>query len=140
MSTKILAVMRVRAPSLRHHGHLGIRLASTKVMETDRRSNTNSTALAKLPTITLLRSLVLTSLMSRDWILRRSLAIIERIVISKSILLNADRNPLLNRLLRWTICNHFCAGSNAEQFARSTALVKGMGYQGVILGYANSLS
>jgi hypothetical protein len=47
-----------------------------------------------------LRSLVLTLLMSRDWILRRSLAIIERIVKSKSILLNADRNPLLNRLLR----------------------------------------
>ncbi|WZH49511.1 proline dehydrogenase [Fusarium acuminatum] len=74
--------------------------------------------------------------MSRDWILRPSLAIIERIVKSKSLLLNADRNPLLNRLLRWTIYNHFCAGSNAEQVARSTALVKAMGYQGVILGYA----
>jgi proline dehydrogenase len=74
--------------------------------------------------------------MSRDWILRPSLVIIERIVKSKSTLLNPDRNPLLNKLLRWTIYNHFCAGSNAEQIARSTALVKRMGYQGVILGYA----
>ncbi|KAM0467694.1 hypothetical protein ACHAP7_011661 [Fusarium lateritium] len=136
MSTKVLAVMKARASPLRHHVQTGMRLASTKVMEADRPSNTNSTALAKLPTITLLRSLILTSLMSRDWILRPSLAIIERIVKSKSILLSADRNPLLNRLLRWTIYNHFCAGSNAEQVARATALVKGMGYQGVILGYA----
>lgn len=139
MSAKAMAVIGARASPLRNHGHLGIRLASTKATTIERPSDANSTALAKLPTKTLLRSLVLTSLMSHDWILRPSLAIIERIVKSKSKMLHADHNPLLNKLLRWTIYNHFCAGSDANQIARSTALIKGMGYQGVILGYAKEI-
>lgn len=52
---------------------------------------------------------------------------------------NADRNPALNVLLRWTIYNHFCAGSNKGQVARSMAEVKGLGYQGIILGHAKEV-
>lgn len=51
-------------------------------------------------------------------------------------LLNPDRNPVLNRMLRWTICNHFYAGSTKEQVARSMAELRRLGYQGVILGLA----
>ncbi|KAH6974354.1 FAD-linked oxidoreductase-like protein [Ilyonectria sp. MPI-CAGE-AT-0026] len=101
--------------------------------------NANKSALSRLPTKTLLRSLVLTSLMSKEWLLRPSLAILNVVAKSKSAILNADRNPFLNRILRWTIYNHFCAGSNNAQVARSLAEVKDIGYQGVILGWAKEV-
>lgn len=101
--------------------------------------NANKSALSRLPTKTLLRSLVLTSLMSKEWLLRPSLAVLNVMAKSESAILNADRNPFLNRILRWTIYNHFCAGSNKEQVARSLAEVKDIGYQGVILGWAKEV-
>lgn len=97
------------------------------------------TALARISNKTLIRSLVLTSAMRRNWIMRPSLKFLEMITATKGFWLNADRNPILNRLLRWTLYNHFCAGSNKGQVARSMAEVKGLGYQGVILGHAKEV-
>lgn len=71
--------------------------------------------------------------------MRPSLKFLEVVTTAKGRLLNADRNPVLNRLLRWTVYNHFCAGSNKTQVARSIAEVKGLGYRGVILGYAKEV-
>ncbi|WAO90168.1 Hypothetical protein NCS54_00758500 [Fusarium falciforme] len=97
------------------------------------------TALSRLSNKTLLRSLVLTSLMSKNWLMRPSLAVIDAMTKSKSALLNPDRNPVLNRVLRWTIYNHFCAGSTKAQVARSMAELRRLGYQGVILGFAKEV-
>ncbi|KAH7142880.1 FAD-linked oxidoreductase-like protein [Dactylonectria estremocensis] len=93
-------------------------------------------ALSRISNKTLIRSLVLTSMMRRNWIMWPSLKFLNMVTRAKSVWFNPDRNPVLNRLLRWTIYNHFCAGTHKEQVARSMAEVKGIGYQGIILGHA----
>jgi hypothetical protein len=59
--------------------------------------------------------------------------------LSKSAFLNPDRNPLLNRLVRWTLYNHFCPGTNRAEVVRTVNEIKKMGYQGVILGYSKEV-
>ncbi|KAJ5604146.1 hypothetical protein N7537_007102 [Penicillium hordei] len=58
---------------------------------------------------------------------------------SKSALLNPDRNLPLNKFLRWTVYNHFCAGVNRKEVSKTVADIKKMGYQGVILGYSKEI-
>ncbi|EEY17186.1 carbapenem antibiotics biosynthesis protein carD [Verticillium alfalfae VaMs.102] len=96
-------------------------------------------ALSRMPTTTLIRSLLLTSCMSSEWIMRPSLAIMNLIVKSKSPLLNPDKNPILNKILRWTIYDQFCAGTNRQEVARSVAEFKKFGYQGIILNHAKEI-
>lgn len=96
-------------------------------------------AMARLPTKLLLRSLFITSLMTSKVFLQPSLSVLKALAISKSVLLNPDRNPLLNRLLRWTVYSHFCAGTNSKEVMQSVNKVKEMGYQGVILGYSKEI-
>lgn len=68
-----------------------------------------------------------------------SLKLLGMFTKAKSIWLHPDRNLALNRLLRWTLYNQFCAGVNKKQVARSIAEVKGLGYQGIILGHAKEV-
>ncbi|KAM5342781.1 hypothetical protein ACJ41O_013747 [Fusarium nematophilum] len=115
------------------------RLATGVAAKAHDAAQPNKTALSRLPNKTLLRSLVLTSLMSKDWLMRPSLAVIDAMTKSKSALLNPDRNPVLNQVLRWTIYNHFCAGSTKAQVVRCMAELRRLGYQGVILGFAKEV-
>lgn len=96
-------------------------------------------AMSRLPTKLLLRSLVLTSLMSSRLFLKPALAILSIVTNSKSTLLNPDRNPVLNKLLRWTVYDHFCAGTNREEVSKTVAEIKKIGYQGIILGYSKEI-
>ncbi|KAF0319729.1 proline dehydrogenase [Colletotrichum asianum] len=102
-------------------------------------TTTKRSALSRLPTPTLLRSLFLTQFTSSPLLMRLSLPILGFITTSKSLLFNPDRNPLLNKLLRWTIYDHFCAGTNVPEVRKAVASVKQMGYQGVILNYAREI-
>ncbi|TDZ36968.1 putative proline dehydrogenase [Colletotrichum spinosum] len=96
-------------------------------------------ALGRLPTTVLLRSLFLTHLTSSPLLMRPSLAVLSFIAKTKMALFNPDRNPVLNRLLRWTVYDHFCAGENIPQVRKTVEAVKKMGYQGVILNYAREI-
>ncbi|KAJ5913885.1 Proline dehydrogenase [Penicillium tannophilum] len=96
-------------------------------------------SMARLPTKLLLRSLILTSLMTSKIFLKPALALLNVLSNSSSALLNADRNPVLNKLLRWTVYNHFCAGTNRKEVSKTVAQIKGIGYQGVILGYSREI-
>ncbi|KAJ5647787.1 Proline oxidase [Penicillium lividum] len=96
-------------------------------------------SMARLPTKLLLRSLVLTSLMTSKIFLKPALATLNVLSTSRSPLLNADRNPVLNKLLRWTVYNHFCAGTNRQEVSKTVAQIKSIGYQGVILGYSREV-
>jgi len=95
--------------------------------------------MARLPTKLLLRSLILTSLMSSKLFLKPALAILHVVTNSKSAILDPDRNRILNKLLRWTVYNHFCAGTNQNEVAKTVAEIKKIGYQGVILGYSKEI-
>ncbi|OQE44896.1 hypothetical protein PENCOP_c002G00375 [Penicillium coprophilum] len=96
-------------------------------------------SMARMPMRLLLRSLLLTSLMTSKLFLRPALAVMGVLATSKSPLLNPDRNLPLNKLLRWTVYNHFCAGVNKKEVSKTVADVKKMGYQGVILGYSKEI-
>ncbi|KAJ5083452.1 Proline dehydrogenase [Penicillium angulare] len=95
--------------------------------------------MGRLPTKILLRSLILTSLMTSKVFLKPALALLNVLSTSSSPLLNADRNTILNKLLRWTVYNHFCAGTNRQEVSKTVAQIKGIGYQGVILGYSREI-
>ena len=96
-------------------------------------------SMARLPTKLVLRSLVLTSLMSSKIFMKPALALLNVLSTSKSALLNPDRNRALDRILRWTVYNHFCAGTNSQEVSRTLAEIKKIGYQGVILGYSKEI-
>ncbi|KAH9243762.1 hypothetical protein K456DRAFT_1820341 [Colletotrichum gloeosporioides 23] len=126
-------------PNVKAASILGVRFSSHVQLVKQNNWNTEKklpTALSRLPTKTLLRSLLLTSLMRRGWISRPSLAALDYITKSKNTLLNPDKNPALNKLLRWTIYNHFAAGTCHQEVVRSAAETKSIGYHGVIMGYA----
>jgi hypothetical protein len=42
----------------------------------------------------------------------------------------------MNYILRATIYNHFCAGVNETEVRKTVREMKGLGFKGVILGYA----
>ncbi|KGO39295.1 Proline oxidase [Penicillium expansum] len=96
-------------------------------------------SMARIPTRLLLRSLFLTSLMTSKLFLRPALAVMGVLATSKSPLLNPDRNLPLNKFLRWTVYNHFCAGVNRKEVSKTVADIKKIGYQGVILGYSKEI-
>ncbi|CAG7963414.1 unnamed protein product [Penicillium nalgiovense] len=96
-------------------------------------------SMARMPTKLLLRSLLLTSLMTSKLFLRPALAFMGIIATSKSPLLNPDRNLPLNKILRWTVYSQFCAGVNRDEVLKTVAEVKKMGFQGIILGYSKEI-
>jgi proline dehydrogenase len=51
-------------------------------------------------------------------------------------LINPDKNPLVHLILKKSFYENFCAGENAAEVRRTVDKVKGMGFAGVILGYA----
>lgn len=55
---------------------------------------------------------------------------------SKGFLFSPERNPLLRVLLLQTFYKQFCAGSTAEEVARTCKELRSQGYGGVILEYA----
>ncbi|KAK1995309.1 proline dehydrogenase [Colletotrichum falcatum] len=102
-------------------------------------STTKKSPLSRLSTAGLLRSLALTQFMSSPLLMRPALPLLHFIAKSKTALFNPDRNPVLRRLLRWTVYDHFCAGENLREVTETVANVKRMGYQGVILNYAKEI-
>jgi proline dehydrogenase len=92
--------------------------------------------LSVMPTRVLLRTLMVTYILSSPRIVKFSIPIMHRISHSKSWLLNPDRNPLLHSIVRKSFYDHFCAGENEKEVKTTIATIKKMGFEGVILGYA----
>ncbi|KAB2574803.1 putative proline dehydrogenase [Lasiodiplodia theobromae] len=77
--------------------------------------------------------------MSSKWLLKPSIAFLGAITGSKSAFLNPDKNLLISRLLKWTIYDQFCSGTNPREVRKSVAALKSIGYQGVILTHAKEI-
>jgi proline dehydrogenase len=58
---------------------------------------------------------------------------------SKSPILSPDVNPILRFFLKKTFYKQFCAGENAAEIKRTVDGMKGLGFKGVILGYAREV-
>lgn len=95
--------------------------------------------LSKIPLGVLVRSVALTTVMANRWLLRPSLAFIALITQSNSAFLNPDKNPVLNRVLQWTIYNHFCAGNSIPEVSNTVQYIKNLGFHGIILGYSKEV-
>ncbi|KAG9244856.1 FAD-linked oxidoreductase-like protein [Calycina marina] len=92
--------------------------------------------LSIIPTTTLLRSLLMTYVLSSPHLVNLSLPLLAAIYHKDAFLLNPDRNPVLRFVVRKLFYDHFCAGENEWEVRETIVDVKGMGFHGVILGYA----
>ncbi|RJE22158.1 Proline dehydrogenase [Aspergillus sclerotialis] len=72
-------------------------------------------------------------------LLHPSLSLMKLLVNSNSAFLNPSKNPLINYLLRISIYNHFCAGTNEDEVKRTVRDMKQLGFTGVILGYGREI-
>lgn len=95
--------------------------------------------LSVLPLSMILRSLATTVVSSSPLLLPPSLRIMAALANSASPLLNPDRNPLLRFFLKRTFYAQFCAGEHAGEVRATIARLKGIGFNGVILGYAKEV-
>lgn len=92
--------------------------------------------LSVMPTGILIRTLMMTYILSSPRIVSLSIPIMNRISHSKSWIINPDRNPLLHVTVRKLFYDHFCAGENEKEVKSTITTIKKMGFEGVILGYA----
>ncbi|PNY24256.1 proline dehydrogenase, mitochondrial [Tolypocladium capitatum] len=95
--------------------------------------------LSLLPLSMILRSLGTTVVSSSPLLLPPSLRIMAALAHSTNPLLNPDRNPLLRYVLKKSFYAQFCAGENAPEVRGTIARLKGIGFTGVILGYAKEV-
>lgn len=105
---------------------------------TQRKPHTHPLSL--LPLSFLLRSYLIASLSSSPrLLLTPSLRLLSIIANSPSPFLDPDRNPLLRYVLRKTLYAQFCAGENLDQVRKTTFVLKGLGYSGVILNHGREI-
>jgi proline dehydrogenase len=95
--------------------------------------------LSILPLPNLIRSYLITAVSSSPLLLHTSLGVLKLLAHSRSPILNPDRNPVLHCLLKKTVYAQFCAGETAVEVGQTINRLKGMGYKGVMLGYAREV-
>ncbi|KAF2152901.1 FAD-linked oxidoreductase [Myriangium duriaei CBS 260.36] len=88
-----------------------------------------------MSTFQILRAILLGSCFTSPVLSRPALGVMRWMAHSNSVLLNPDRNPILNAIVKPLIYDQFCAGTHLEGIRKTTARIKGMGYTGVILCY-----
>ncbi|RDA83897.1 hypothetical protein CP532_3368, partial [Ophiocordyceps camponoti-leonardi (nom. inval.)] len=95
--------------------------------------------LSVLPLAMVLRSLATNIVSSSPLLLPISLRILLALANSSNPVLSPDKNPLLRFLLKKSFYVQFCAGENAVEVRQTVARLKGIGFTGVILGYAREV-
>ncbi|KGO41333.1 Proline oxidase [Penicillium expansum] len=93
--------------------------------------------LSALPTRVLLRSLLVSTISSKRFLLIPALSLMSFLSKPNRIwLFDVDRNPLLHGVLKKTFYNQFCAGENGAECRTTIKEMKDMGFRGMILTYA----
>jgi len=95
--------------------------------------------LAVLSTPQILRSLAIYSLVSTLILSKYILSLAKRIAESTTFILDLDRNPLLRVLWKNGFYNHFCAGENEAEVAKTREAMRKMGFKGVIIGHGREV-
>lgn len=96
-------------------------------------------ALSKLPLWHVLRSYLVMSMSSSNTLLNVTMGVMGRMVQTKGVLLNPDRNPALNWLLRRFFYDQFCAGETKDEISKTIDALHHVGFQGIILEYASEV-
>lgn len=95
--------------------------------------------LAAMPTGILLRSTVMTSVMSTPLLFGPCLALLRRLTEPRALVFDESRNPLLRFLLRHTVYAQFNAGVNKQQVVGTIRALREIGFGGVILGHGREM-
>ena len=96
-----------------------------------------STPLSILPTSYLLRSLFVSSVTSKPYLLGPSLSILSFLSQPHRIaLLSTDRNPVLHWIVKRLLYDQFCTGENVAEVQKVMKEMHKFGFLGVILTYA----
>ena len=127
------------APSQHDTDNNGIAVPSARNSVTPYASSKPANPLSRLPLPDLIRNLALTYVFGSPFLTRASISIMQRIADSKSPLLSPDRNPLINKLVRWTVYNHLGAGETPAEVKQTVDRFRSIGYDGVIIGYGKEV-
>ncbi|KAK1974522.1 proline dehydrogenase [Colletotrichum cereale] len=93
--------------------------------------------LSVLSTGTLLRSLVITTVSSRRFLLIPALKTLSFLAKpGRALLFDVDRNPVLHAVLCKTFYDQFCTGETAAETRACVQRLKALGFRGMILTYA----
>ena len=92
-------------------------------------------ALARLPTPSLVRGLLLGTFLSSPLLFTPGFALLKKIANSPSPILNPDRNPILRAIVKPLMYDQFCAGRNRLEIQARILQIKALGFSGVILCY-----
>lgn len=104
-------------------------------LESQDQAEAGTQCLSRLPTMNLLRNLILGAWFSSPLLFKPGLSIMRTIANSRSALLNPDVNPIVGAVVKLFIYNHFCAGANKREIDRTKAEAKRIGFSGIILCY-----
>ena len=96
-------------------------------------------ALARLPTASIFRSLLLGAFFSSSILFTPGFALLKKIADSPSRVLNPDRNPLLRAIVKPFVYDQFCAGTNRVEIRGRISQIKTLGFSGVILCYGKEI-
>ena len=103
------------------------------------RKATEPPALARLPTASVFRSLLLGAFFSSPVLFAPGFALLKKLSKSPSRVLNPDRNPVLRAVVKPLVYDQFCAGTNRSEIRATIARIKSLGFSGVILCYGKEI-
>ena len=142
-----LSIRCAQTPKIYHP--IWVRRSSSDASLTDRKlavfpnraeiKATEPSALARLPTSSITRSLFLGAFFSSPMLFAPGFALLKRITNSPSGLLSPDRNPLVRAIVKPIIYDQFCAGTNKIEIRAKVSQIKSLGFSGVILCYGKEL-
>lgn len=93
--------------------------------------------LSALPTPVLLRSLLVSAISSKPYLLGPSLSVLSFLTKPhRGLLLSVDRNPVLHSFLKSVFYKQFCAGETPAETKDTMRHLRFMGFRGTILTYA----
>lgn len=93
--------------------------------------------LSALPARALLRSLLVSTVSSKRYLLIPALSMMSFLSRPNRLwLFDVDRNPILHSILKMTFYDQFCAGENGAECKATIQEMKSMGFRGMILTYA----
>ncbi|KAL8830588.1 MAG: hypothetical protein Q9191_001341 [Dirinaria sp. TL-2023a] len=96
-------------------------------------------ALARLPTASVFRSLLLGAFFSSSLLFTPGFAFLKKISNSPSRMLNPDKNPILRAIVKPLVYDQFCAGRNRSEIQEKISQIKSLGFSGVILCYGKEI-
>ncbi|KAF6831209.1 proline oxidase [Colletotrichum plurivorum] len=144
--TSRTTLLTTRTPLSRHAAfvlsqkplHSRARHASAAPLILEKSTQTPAPApLSALPTPVLLRSLLVSAISSKPYLLSPSLSVLSFLTKPhRGFLFSVDRNPVLHSFLKSVFYKQFCAGETPAETKETMRHLRFMGFRGTILTYA----